>query len=78
MKDTEKIRLGEVAVDDTLVGIDGYVIDVERGAVSLGSDSTGRFPYLTGEDFVTVTMNGADGEEFYLIAPDSIHVEVSR
>lgn len=72
-----KVKARKVKEGDFIPGLDnGYVIEVQReGGFIIGTD---RYSFAQGEGTVTITMNDAEGDEFYLLAPLDMPVTVAR
>jgi hypothetical protein len=61
------IKAKKVKPGHTLLGLDGYVIEVERQDGYLSIPGGGRYNVSAGEDIVLITFNDALGGEGYLM-----------
>lgn len=66
-------------LDKMIPAIDGYVVEVVSDTpISIREgDSYGCYPHTVPDNYVLVTMNDSEGNEFYLIAPDTLVVSTS-
>lgn len=72
-----KVPAREVKEGDFIPGLDnGYVIAAEpENGFMVGTD---RYSFAQGEGTVTITMNDAEGDEFYLMAPLNMPITIAR
>jgi hypothetical protein len=72
----ESVPATEVQEDDVLVGLDGYVIEVEEEPEVSFRD--GRQYVHMGSGKVCITYHDSQGEECYLIVPTDSEIQVKR
>lgn len=73
--------LAKDSADRMIPGLDnGYVVEIESDtniSIRVGS-SYSDYPHVVPRGYVCVTLNDAEGNEFYLICPGDMPVTTDR